>query len=61
MPVLVVRTKVEYPLPAANVHGAKMIPFVSEAIQNYADAFSSPEPDLFAELARETRHAKDRR
>jgi caffeoyl-CoA O-methyltransferase len=32
-----------------------MIPLVSEAIQNYADAFSSPEPELFRELARETR------
>ena len=31
-----------------------MIPFVSEAIQNYADTFSSPEPEIFAELARET-------
>ncbi len=32
-----------------------MIPLVSEAIQNYADASSSPEPELFQELARETR------
>ena len=32
-----------------------MIPLVSEAIQNYADTHSSPEPELFAELARETR------
>jgi caffeoyl-CoA O-methyltransferase len=32
-----------------------MIPLVSEAIQNYAEAFSSPEPELFVELARETR------
>ncbi|HET6462901.1 MAG TPA: class I SAM-dependent methyltransferase [Candidatus Krumholzibacteria bacterium] len=32
-----------------------MIPLVSEAIQNYADAFSSPEPELFQELAKETR------
>lgn len=32
-----------------------MIPLVSEAIQNYADAFSSPEPELFQELATETR------
>ena len=42
-------------LAAATVHGVKMIPLVPEAIQNYADAFSSPEPELFAELARETR------
>jgi caffeoyl-CoA O-methyltransferase len=32
-----------------------MKPLVSEAIQNYADAHSSPEPELFQELARETR------
>ena len=32
-----------------------MIPLVSEAIQNYADAHSSPEPELFQELAKETR------
>jgi caffeoyl-CoA O-methyltransferase len=32
-----------------------MIPLVPEAIQNYADAFSSPEPELFKELAHETR------
>jgi len=32
-----------------------MIPFVSEAILNYADALSAPEPELFAQLARETR------
>lgn len=32
-----------------------MIPLVSEAIQTYADALSTPEPELFAELARETR------
>ena len=35
--------------------GRKMIPLVSEAIQNYADAHSSPEPELFQELAKETR------
>ena len=35
--------------------GVKMIPLVSEAIQNYADAHSSPEPELFQELAKETR------
>jgi caffeoyl-CoA O-methyltransferase len=32
-----------------------MINFVNEDILNYADQFSSPEPELFAELARETR------
>jgi caffeoyl-CoA O-methyltransferase len=32
-----------------------MIPFVSESILDYADAYSSPEPELFVELARETR------
>jgi caffeoyl-CoA O-methyltransferase len=32
-----------------------MIPLVPEAIQNYADAFSSPELELFKELAQETR------
>ena len=32
-----------------------MIPFVSEAILNYADEYSSPEPGIFAELAQETR------
>ena len=32
-----------------------MIPLVSEAIQNYAETFSSPEPELFKELAQETR------
>lgn len=32
-----------------------MIPLVPEAIQNYTDAFSSPEPELFRELAQETR------
>jgi caffeoyl-CoA O-methyltransferase len=31
-----------------------MISFVPEEIQKYADAFSSAEPDLLAELARET-------
>ncbi|HKW14993.1 MAG TPA: class I SAM-dependent methyltransferase [Candidatus Krumholzibacteria bacterium] len=31
------------------------MPFVSEAIQNYADEYSSPEPGIFAELAQETR------
>jgi caffeoyl-CoA O-methyltransferase len=31
-----------------------MLSFVSEEIQNYADAHSTPEPELFAELARET-------
>jgi len=31
-----------------------MIPIVSEAIQKYADALSTPEPGLSAELARET-------
>jgi caffeoyl-CoA O-methyltransferase len=35
--------------------GADMISFVPEEIQNYADAFSTPEPELFGELARETR------
>src|SRR5260370_40521639 len=42
-------------LAARSGHGVKMIPLVSEAIQNYADAFSTMEPELFAELARETR------
>jgi len=32
-----------------------VISFVSDNIQRYADEFSSPEPDLFVELARETR------
>jgi caffeoyl-CoA O-methyltransferase len=32
-----------------------MISFIPEDIQHYADAFSSPEPELFADLARETR------
>ncbi len=36
-----------------------MISFVPEEIQKYADAFSSAEPDLLAELARET-HATQR-
>jgi caffeoyl-CoA O-methyltransferase len=35
-----------------------MIPFVSQEIQNYAEAFSTAEPALFAELARETRAAE---
>lgn len=35
-----------------------MISFVREDIQNYADAYSSPEPDLFTELARETRETQ---
>lgn len=39
--------KVGYSLP-------NMLSFVSEEIQNYADAHSTPEPELFAELARET-------
>jgi len=32
-----------------------MIPLVPEAIHDYADAFSSPEPELLKELAHETR------
>lgn len=32
-----------------------MVSFIPEPIQNYADALSAPEPELLAELARETR------
>ena len=39
----------------ARAKGPTLISFVSESIQRYADEFSSPEPGLFAELARETR------
>jgi caffeoyl-CoA O-methyltransferase len=35
-----------------------MISFIPEDIQHYADAFSSPEPELFADLARETRESQ---
>jgi caffeoyl-CoA O-methyltransferase len=52
---LVANTKVGYPSERRPFTGCNMIPLVSEAIQNYADTHSSPEPELFAELARETR------
>jgi caffeoyl-CoA O-methyltransferase len=36
-----------------------MVDFVPEPIQSYADEFSSPEPEVLAELARETRTRPD--
>jgi caffeoyl-CoA O-methyltransferase len=36
-----------------------MVGFVPDEIQSYADAFSSPEPEVFAALARETRARPD--